>query len=1039
MKNKINYTTILNKSFFEKYYNQKRMSFPAINKMLTNKGYNIATGTIYKYAKQLGYGRTIADATSDLDYNDSFLTSDILAALDGFILGDGSISITLGKNYNVGRLACGLEHKEFADFLMSYFAPYLASVSMYKDSHMKNGIRYDGRTLAHPDLYQQYLRWYPQNDQNGQKSKQPPDDVVINKTSVLLWYLGDGSAVQSDNSISIRLSTDSFLPEKVIFLANKLKEKDIYCHRNNDNRIYIEAKGIPAFFDLIGMQSPIKCYDYKFQLPEWRFESKRMRDVAEELNIEYHQLSYLVKSGRIPCHRASEKGRPRFLTEHVSILKTYISENTIKIKPYCPLVFKNEKNPSNGQERKIHNYCSEILKEQTIEEYGYNPDQLGRTSSKFVIAICRFCGKEMPIRKGFFNKAGSACHKECRIQEQKIKGSPFLDVKVREKAQETNLKRYGTKQASQNKDIAKKISKTKLTDDSKNKSKETNLEKYGVKNVFQSEEIKQKIEETNIKKYGVKSPIQNEDIKNKIKQTNLERYGVENPLQSNVIRDKTKKTNLEKYGAENPQQNTHIRDKTVKSWKQNIFSGNNDNYKLINILKGKPFWDKLETGITLKNICKEYDINYQSTTAALLRPEFKEKYYSVYSFPKQQKQKEIFDWLKANGSNVLFNDRTAIAPLELDIYDPKNKVAIEFNGSYWHSEAFLDRDIAKNKHATKTRLCQEKGIRLIHVFEHTYLEKEEQFKNFLKSAFGLNKNKIAARKCSITNRDSSVFLEKYHIQGKPIKVIKYFNLEYNNEIIGCMTAGLHHERGGDRTACVLSRLAFKSDTTVQGGSSKLFKYFVTWAKENEYSTIISWSDNCISEGKVYNILKFHLEKEYDKSYFYFDIINKKYCTKQSQRKTNKERPEGMTIVDWNNSRGVYAIWDCGKKKWTYNINKSQHYQQKEIIDLTNILQENLSFDLIKKQHKGITPIHGACYIASEALYHLLKENYQLTIKRYKIDQITHWWLECNGAIIDPTKEQFDFDYPYCFGKKCNFLTKEPSKRCKILLERMKKY
>ena len=45
-----------------------------------------------------------------------------------------------------------------------------------------------------------------------------------------------------------------------------------------------------------------------------------MKDVAEELDISYDRLSYLVKIGQAPCYRATPKGRPRFLPEHIEVL-----------------------------------------------------------------------------------------------------------------------------------------------------------------------------------------------------------------------------------------------------------------------------------------------------------------------------------------------------------------------------------------------------------------------------------------------------------------------------------------------------------------------------------------------------------------------------------------------------------------------------------------------------------------------------------------------------------------------------------------------
>lgn len=88
-------------------------------------------------------------------------------------------------------------------------------------------------------------------------------------------------------------------------------------------------------------------------------------------------------------------------------------------------------------ERKIHNFPSQILIDETIKHYGYHPDKYGPSSLKFVLASCRYCGQIAPIRKAFFNRSGSACHKECRLKEQSECGSPFKDQKVRDKAKST--------------------------------------------------------------------------------------------------------------------------------------------------------------------------------------------------------------------------------------------------------------------------------------------------------------------------------------------------------------------------------------------------------------------------------------------------------------------------------------------------------------------------------------------------------------------------------------------------------------------------
>ncbi len=325
MREQPHHTNLLTEEFFDKYYVKERMSYPKIREMLLEQGHNIAVGTLYKYAKKFGIGRDQSEAARNLDPNPlnwdaSFMDERTVEAVDGFLLGDGNISSS--NDRKSGRAQCNLEHEEFCRFMMLPFALYRPEVKQYKASSMKSGFCWQGRTRFHPDLQDQHQRWYPLLD--GEPFKRPPDDVRITPRSVMLWYLGDGSLVQCGDSISLRLSTDYFQDDSVEMLAEKLKAVGILCHRNGDNRIMVEARGIPAFFDFIGRKSPVKCYQYKFELPEWRFTAKRMRDVANDLGVSYNRLSYLIKTGLLPCYRASEKGRPRLLSEHIENAKELI-------------------------------------------------------------------------------------------------------------------------------------------------------------------------------------------------------------------------------------------------------------------------------------------------------------------------------------------------------------------------------------------------------------------------------------------------------------------------------------------------------------------------------------------------------------------------------------------------------------------------------------------------------------------------------------------------------------------------------------------
>lgn len=81
---------------------------------------------------------------------------------------------------------------------------------------------------------------------------------------------------------------------------------------------------------------------------------------------------------------------------------------------------------------------------------------------------------------------------------------------------------------------------------------------------------------------------------------------------------------------------------------------------------------------------------------------------------------------------------------------------------------------------------------------------------------------------------------------------------------------------------------------------------------------------------------------------------------------------------------------------------------------------------------------GNCYVASEALYHLLggkEAGWKPMMVKHEGD--THWFLKhTSGLIIDPTVSQFKESPPYEEARGCGFLTKQPSKRAQNLMQKI---
>jgi len=96
-----------------------------------------------------------------------------------------------------------------------------------------------------------------------------------------------------------------------------------------------------------------------------------------------------------------------------------------------------------------------------------------------------------------------------------------------------------------------------------------------------------------------------------------------------------------------------------------------------------------------------------------------------------------------------------------------------------------------------------------------------------------------------------------------------------------------------------------------------------------------------------------------------------------------------------------------------------------------------SDDLRLPKYKGRNYLVGHCYVASEAFYHLINGSENGWRPMFIMHEgNSHWFLQNGSSIIDITAKQFKSPVPYFRARGKGFLTKEPSKRAKILMERI---
>jgi len=300
--------------------------------------------------------------------------------------------------------------------------------------------------------------------------------------------------------------------------------------------------------------------------------------------------------------------------------------------------------------------------------------------------------------------------KNILIKWIKLFNIKISNEKILEKRKETNFQKFGVTNPMYSNEVKEKI-------------KQTNLERYGCENVFQNEEIKNKIKNTNMERYGKESYTQTDEYIIKSKQTRLERYGDENYVNPNKI----KQTNLERYGVPSYTQTEEyiIKTKNTNLKKYNRIWHNqkhisNDN---LNIINNK---SKLINHIQKNNIINGEELAKSLGIGEPMACRYVRKYdlHNMFDYSKSVAEKEIREYINQYYETEN-NTRDIIPPYELDIYIPKLNKAIEYNGDYWHTL----NETVKNKDIKKQIFCKQKGIELLVIWEHEYIEdKEEVYK-----------------------------------------------------------------------------------------------------------------------------------------------------------------------------------------------------------------------------------------------------------------------------------------------------------------------
>ena len=482
--------------------------------------------------------------------------------------------------------------------------------------------------------------------------------------------------------------------------------------------------------------------------------------------------------------------------------------------------------------------------------------------------LCPVCNKNYRKFNGhkYSDVCSILCHNRSSLTKQKIKetrlknhNGKYVDDAILAKKRQTCIQRYNEISYSKTNEFKQKVKTTKLinhgseTYNNVDKMKQTKLERYGSSSYVNKEKIRKTFNE----KYNVNSPVQIKSVQKQQQATCLNKYGVKSFLQTDICKNQSKKMSYEK----------------MLNNELDIPNFSYDDYL-------KTYGDTV-----LEFKCKKCN----NVFSAIHHDGYHSKCPNCYPYVLSKSQLEVKDFL-SQFINVEENNRKIIYPYELDIYIPEKKLAIEYDGIYWHSQ--IDDC---NYHLNKTQLCEKCGIQLIHIFENEWLSKKEIVKSMLKDVLCIYDKTIYAKNCEVKEIDNSLsekFQNENNINGATNSDLS-LGLFYENELVSLISFKKYKISIGKWK---IQKFCNKLNYNIINGIEKLLNYFEVNYKP---TNLIVSIDRRWSNGKLYEQHGFKLRK-----------ISKPKCWYWKDIKT----------LESKNFKNSKHIFDCGnlifKKDYT---------------------------------------------------------------------------------------------------------------------------
>ncbi|MCP4528534.1 MAG: hypothetical protein GY833_21865 [Aestuariibacter sp.] len=468
--------------------------------------------------------------------------------------------------------------------------------------------------------------------------------------------------------------------------------------------------------------------------------------------------------------------------------------------------------------------------------------------------------------------------------------------------------------------------------------KATNVERLGVDSPAKSKAVRDKMQSTLKANHGVTSPIHSDAIKAKHRATNKEKYGTDSTstFASKDVRIKRQDTIRGRYGVENIMEIQELADKAGDGKRRHAYAQLSSEERVGQV---KPLFTEDEylgviadrvTGLPHRYpweclVCgtEFMDGLENDKTISAGKPRCPSCNPKIISYGENEILKAV-RYACPEGTEIKQSDRELLDGKEIDILVPSLKLAIEYNGIFWHSAYAGDKD--KAYHQSKLERLNALGYRLMYVWEDELYKNPTAIKQMVMEACGHGKEIDASKADIVQGHAASEGMETYHREGSLGGTLGVYSLVRAGEPIAVLQVAQRPRKKKGEVSRASLRYKVLNGYKVDGGFQRLLDEVIQRTSVDKLYEVEL--DPSFDDVSVYKGAGFELAREKSEQMWYLarPMKYKNRLTKTEFIDRVKDIDPAFNMASPPNdsrlkSLGADRVWGVKRQVWQLEVKK----------------------------------------------------------------------------------------------------------------------